>query len=124
MNDFNLDKLQIFNREKTAKLLGSEELVDCMIDEFYERSLNYDLTLIGISLDTFNYESAKVQIHSLKGSASYLNAERIIAICDKIEMCIDKQDYKMIFAIYPLLIEQCIVFKKVIHNDFSRRHGI
>ena len=119
----NLEKLLIIDKKAAIEGLGGLELFESMLEGFEDLSLRKNLTSLKIALDEMDYFSIRMQAHSLKGSSSYLHAERVTKIAEKMQNDVEKQLPEEIFKDYPLLIKQCIVLKRAIRFDLLKKQG-
>lgn len=111
----------MLDKETAIKQLGDYSLFETMLEGFEEMSMRKALTGLKIAYDDLDYRNIRLQAHSLKGSSSYLHAERVRAIGEKLQADVDSQNLDSIFKDYPVLIKQCIALKKAIRFEVCRQ---
>ena len=119
----NIDELLILNKEVAVDGLGGVDLYENMIDSFEEMSLRKTLIILKIAVDEFDYYSVYTQAHILKGSASYLRADRVSLLAEKIQADVEQQLPDEAFKDYALLLKQCILLKRAVRFDILKRKG-
>ncbi len=123
MSIANIEDLPILDRKAAIEGLGGLELFENMLEGFEDLSLRKNLTALKIALDELDYYSVRMQAHSLKGSSSYLHAERVTKIAEKMQKDVEDQLPEEIFKYYPILIKQCIMLKRMIRLDILKKQG-
>eukprot|EP00826_Nyctotherus_ovalis_P026190 TRINITY_DN2045_c0_g1_i1.p1 TRINITY_DN2045_c0_g1~~TRINITY_DN2045_c0_g1_i1.p1 ORF type:complete len:263 (-),score=34.05 TRINITY_DN2045_c0_g1_i1:123-911(-) len=123
MTDFNVEELEVLNKEEAVRGLGSMTLFEDMIDEFQDSILIQSLEMLKIAFDDFDYLSIREQAHSLKASSSYIHADRVTAICEKMLDAISRQLPEETYTYYSILVEQCILLKNIITRELFETKG-
>ena len=123
MSNGNIEELQIMNKQEAIDGLGGLELFESMLEGFEDLSLRKNLTGLKIALDEIDYYSIRMQAHSLKGSSSYLRAERVTKLAEKIQSDVEKRLAQEIFKDYATLIKQCILLKRMIRYEIFKKAG-
>lgn len=119
----NLDELPILSKKDAIEGLGGPELFESMVESFEDLTLRKSLTALKIAMDDLDYYSVRMQAHSLKGSSSYLHAERVTRIAEKLQHDVDLQQSEEIFKDYPILIKQCMILKRAIRYELLQQKG-
>jgi len=123
-NPNNIEELQIINKEKAIECLGGQDLFENMMEGFEELSLKKSLVALKIAMDDLDYLNIRMAAHSLKGSASYLQAERVAFITAKMQADVEKQLPEEIFKDYAVLIKQAILLRRAIRFHVQKKNGI
>jgi len=119
-----LDELPILDKLNAIKQLGDAELFETMLEGFEEMSMRKSLLNLKIAMDDLDYFNIRLTAHSLKGSASYVRAERVKSAAEKVYNDIDSQNVEKLFRDYPALIKQCIMLKKAIRYETCKKKKI
>jgi hypothetical protein len=119
----NIDALAILDKEAAIKELGNEGLFDMMLEGFEDMTMRKNLTQIMIAMDDLNFGAVARQANSLKGAVSYLHAERIQVLSDKLISDVEARNPEAIFQDYSQLIVQCITLKRKIRYEESKKKG-
>jgi len=105
----------IFDAEKAIENLGDKDLFLSLVGMFVE-TLTKNLDEIKIAVDRIDNADIRMKVHILKGTASYIQAERVRRAAEILQLCIDKGDPNAIFDYYPLLIKESIKLRKSIRK--------
>ena len=116
-----IDELPVLDKTNAIKQLGDAELFETMLEGFEEMSMRKNLIGIKIAIDELDYFNVRVQAHSLKGSASYVHAERVKTAAEKLYTDIDSKNVEGLFKDYPILVKQCIILKKTIRFEGCKK---
>ena len=123
MSTGNIEELQILNKQEAIDGLGGIELFESMLEGFEDLSLRKNLTALKIALDEIDYFNIRMQAHSLKGSSSYLRAERVTKLAERLQSDVEKQQAQEIFKDYSILVKQCILLKRMIRYEILKKDG-
>ena len=121
MIDIDDEQNNILDKKAAIEGLGDIKLFETMIKDFNKGLLKESLNSFNSALDNFDYHALQTQVHSLKGSLSYLHTKKILSVLDEIQTAIEKQMPEDIFKAYPNLLKQCIIFKRTIKLYLSRK---
>ena len=117
-----IDDLPVLDKDTAIKQLGDLDLFVTMMEGFEDMSLRKNLTSLKIALDELDYFNIRLQAHSLKGCSSYLRAERVRLVAEKLQSDVDKQQVEAVFKDYPILLKQCIILKKAIRFESCKKN--
>ena len=116
----NIEELPILNKEAAIKGLGSKELFQNMLDNFEDLTLKTTLLSLKVAMDELDYLAIRSQAHSLRGSLSYIYAERATKYAEKIQLGVENQIIDDVLENYRELIKQCIILKRTIRYELLR----
>ena len=105
--------------EKAIENLGDEDLFNELLKSFDETLMN-NLADIKGGMDKFDYADIRLKTHTLKGTSSYIQGERVRRASEIMQFCIDRQDAKGAYEHYPLLIVESIKLRRAIRQYLCR----
>eukprot|EP00826_Nyctotherus_ovalis_P065158 TRINITY_DN9571_c0_g1_i11.p1 TRINITY_DN9571_c0_g1~~TRINITY_DN9571_c0_g1_i11.p1 ORF type:complete len:285 (-),score=30.85 TRINITY_DN9571_c0_g1_i11:57-911(-) len=105
----------IIDYTKAITDLGDKELFIGLVGIFDE---NFVATLekIKTAVDSGDNTGIRMHAHTLKGTASYIQAERVRRISEILQLCIDNNEPENVFKYYPLLIKESIKLRRAIRQ--------
>ena len=118
-----IEKFPILDPKNAIGGLGNEDLYINMIDEFQDTIIEESLLMLKIAINDFDYMGIKSHARSLKGSSSYIYAERVKYISEKMETTVERNVSEVVLEHYPCLIKECIILKRAIRKQIAETQG-
>ena len=118
-----IEDLPILDKEAAIIQLDGVELFESLLMGFDDMSMKSNLADLKAALENVDYANIRLSSHSLKGSSSYIHAERVKVITSMIQTAVDNNKYEDIYKYYPVLIKQCILLKRRIRYEACIKEG-
>lgn len=107
------DNLPILDHAVAIENLGGQELFIDLIGMFDETLIKI-LNELKSAIDRNDNPDIRMKAHTLKGSASYIQAERVRRVSEILQLCIDDKNTESVFLYYPLLVKESILLRRCI----------
>ena len=115
MDDFIPDNVPVMCPEKAIEGLGDTDLFNELIKTF-DDTLISNLKDIQESIDKMDYDGIRLKTHTLKGTSSYIQGERVRKASEIMQFCMDNHNAKGAYDHYPLLIVESIKLRRAIRQ--------
>ncbi len=119
----NIDELPILNKEAAITELGDESLFVSMLESVEDLTMRKSLIQLTIAIDDMNLKLVGKQANSLAGAVSYIHAERVRMLAEKIKAHVESGNAEQVIQDYPQLLIQCIKLKRKVRFELCQKKG-
>ncbi len=113
MTDIIKDDAPILDSKKAIENLDGDSLFNDLVNN-YDETLIKTLADLKKAMDEVDYKEIRMKSHSIKGPASYIQAERVRRAGEIIQQNIDSQLGANAYKNYTKLIVECVRLRREI----------